>query len=965
MAILKYNIGQERDIVLEKNDYDNSVFYDQYVRALSLVDTYIKDKSLKSSKIISFCGDRGDGKTSCMTTVINIIANKDDANSESAKFVARQRLLNLEKNKAYALELIDPSFFDEDHNVLEIVIGHLYNAFKSLSNNCNFDSKNRVLNSFQKVKKSLCLLRDSNLEAINGLHELDILSSSILLRKQMEDLITNFLSYIKKDIIIIPIDDIDLNMAHAYKMCEQIRKYLSIQNCIVFTGVKISQLLEAVECAISQSIYGFQNVKAIISENEIFEMAEKYINKLLPISGRVNMPKPYSMGEVVIRIEESNGNIIEYTALKEAIVELIFNRTRYLFYNPHDSISPIVPNNLRDLFNLVGLLVSMPDISNSKESDEKHKLDTNKNMFKSYFYTVWINYLSELTKDSFNDIREKLNKLINFDFGTSLNKEVVSILSEKFPQFKNKEKDYNSTIEEEYEVAESSNEASISTGQSSKGTSTSIILESITNSSNFGYNVSIGDVFYLFSLLEGETLSEGDYALVFFLKSFYSIKLYETYDTITENKSNVYPKQNEERVGLTVVDKRFDFTNKLQQLVGGSFFTYSPGDLMPKKKNTFAFDLRIIRGSKLHSLMSNLRKDFEEIQTQENCSDQKICIRKFNLKLQIIEFFILSIKCSIRQKEALPYNNETIANAMKYLRANLEPFHYRKFYPTTGYFIFDILAIFANIINPRYTYLRFSEIDDNLFERILNYNGSLLRKIINECMTYRGHINYEGDELRTQLHRLLSDATIRNAEVLTSVKENIVNERSTSHDSGKAALQSFMTRIQESGMSTHKTGKDAEPYHIKFHFLKPIQELITQLTTDIDEDLKETQSLFWEIFDSMGQYTSNIPPIEYVSKALRYSSRPSTLRKKLQDFDYFKKLTELELKKIFPDRDENYSKDEIQVMLELYYRSVQELPENDFTDNDNIVNVMEPPEIAASEDVKEEDNPVDLQVPRQ
>ena len=44
------------------------------------------------------------------------------------------------------------------------------------------------------------------------------------------------------------------------------------------------------------------------------------------------------------------------------------------------------------------------------------------------------------------------------------------------------------------------------------------MLKSICATDNFGYNVTAGDLFYLFSILEREVLSENDNALLFFLK---------------------------------------------------------------------------------------------------------------------------------------------------------------------------------------------------------------------------------------------------------------------------------------------------------------------------------------------------------------------------------------------------------------------------------------------------------------
>lgn len=103
----------------------------------------------------------------------------------------------------------------------------------------------------------------------------------------------------------------------------------------------------------------------------------------------------------------------------------------------------------------------------------------------------------------------------------------------------------------------------------------------ILDNKNFGYNVSLGDVFYLFRLIEMDTLDEESSALIFFLKSLYSIKLYEAYDSITDRPDMVYPVDDEKTKGIYRIDVRFNHTNSLQRLLCGGYFTYCPGDLLP------------------------------------------------------------------------------------------------------------------------------------------------------------------------------------------------------------------------------------------------------------------------------------------------------------------------------------------------------------------------------------------------
>lgn len=66
MPILRYKFGQERGIVKENAGFDDSIFRDQYVQALRLTNAFVRDKESETLKCVAFCGDRGEGKTSCI-----------------------------------------------------------------------------------------------------------------------------------------------------------------------------------------------------------------------------------------------------------------------------------------------------------------------------------------------------------------------------------------------------------------------------------------------------------------------------------------------------------------------------------------------------------------------------------------------------------------------------------------------------------------------------------------------------------------------------------------------------------------------------------------------------------------------------------------------------------------------------------------------------------------------------------
>lgn len=52
---------------------------------------------------------------------------------------------------------------------------------------------------------------------------------------------------------------------------------------------------------------------------------------------------------------------MEYPSVRQIVPQLIFQKTRYLFYNSPTHVSFIVPRNLRDLRQLIKMLWNMPD----------------------------------------------------------------------------------------------------------------------------------------------------------------------------------------------------------------------------------------------------------------------------------------------------------------------------------------------------------------------------------------------------------------------------------------------------------------------------------------------------------------------------------------------------------------------------------------------------------------------------
>ena len=64
--------GEETDIVIERDNLNSSIFSDQYKYGLGLMENMLHATG-RVSNIIAFCGDRGEGKTSCMRSFMGSV----------------------------------------------------------------------------------------------------------------------------------------------------------------------------------------------------------------------------------------------------------------------------------------------------------------------------------------------------------------------------------------------------------------------------------------------------------------------------------------------------------------------------------------------------------------------------------------------------------------------------------------------------------------------------------------------------------------------------------------------------------------------------------------------------------------------------------------------------------------------------------------------------------------------------
>lgn len=780
MPIFFYK-GDENGVVIEKKDYEKSIFRNQYTQALQLISELSErtcgdngsetEKDVSYPNIIAFCGDRGEGKTSCMLTVRHII----ETQNRKAYQQLTGTLPTIGLKEYQFLNLIEPSFFDQEHNILELVIGQLFREFKKYDKDETVNGSEqymKVLKLFNRVKKCATLLTAKETNLYDSIEELDELAASMSLRKFLDDLIEAYLKLSGGKLLVITIDDMDYNWQGAYDMTKMLSKYLSGRHCIIMVSVSIQQLVEVVKTSFENDV---QHKDTTIAFDTI---AAKYVNKLIPLHFRVEMPKILDLSDRPLHILEKDGRGIvaadAFNSVKHTIVDLIFKKTRYLFYNSVQSVSLIVPDDLRSLRHLLGMLLSMEDYDkNTQDENKKRNNQENKRKFQSYLFHTWTQQLSK-------EDQAFVQRLVYNDQST-VNKLVVNYLKNKV-------------------------DVSVQEGS---------YYKEILSSANYTYNISIGDVFYVLDYIERNAVDRESKLLVFFVKSYYSIMLYTYYDTITTNIDTLHPKKKTDKE-IYKVDSWFYKTNSLQRIVNGSYFTYKPQELLRTKLNSddVAVDMLCIYAGGLNGYLQTLWNDKDRYAAMS--ANEK---KQFEARFRMAELFMLFVS-----RRSYMKNDGLVEIA----REKANPYFVESFGNEMSFYVFDLMAPFVNLINVKFTYDRYEEMANGFYQYALEHEWSLLRKMMSKVV--ESDVSEKRDDPTYQEMRLVSDAVIRNAEILTMLKERIESLDNAFIDESmpsKIMASFFKLLVKNADTRTYEI-QNGEYRKIGYKFIEVIAEELEQ-----------------------------------------------------------------------------------------------------------------------------------------
>ena len=817
---ITFNIGDENRIVVEninKDTIKSSIFSEPYHYILNALDHYIdalpdsRDDDLKSNdiwrnNIFAFIGERGSGKTSCMRSIVHLL--EDPRNSQLDNVVL--------KSNFYALDMIDPSFIDSESNILGVILATLYKKFLDHSHNVNEGLKFKLAESFARVQHDFSRMMTVSAIPDDDLEALSSLSAAIDLRTSMYELIGRFMKYMGKEnaILLISVDDIDLHSKDATKMVEQIRKYLVLPNVLIVMAVKLDQLAKLKRLHYSRE---YSDARQTLNDQDLDEMVDRYITKLVPYNHRVYMPESTFYWDAGLHINQKDISCYQFESVRQAVPELIFRKTRYLFYNSAVKTSFIVPDNLRELRQIIRLLVDMKDYwqydGDGKLIAEEYN---NKEVFKKYLFESWVK--NHLDADS----QEGIKEFASISEAIQINATALRIIRDKF------EKD------KYFEPKDSA-------------------ISNILKSNNQVYNIAIGDVLAIIDLLERKDITLEQLHFLFMIKTIYSMRLYEFYDEYIEelhDNKEFNGEMTSERVLARGLYLDMKLPNYLK-LVGGRFFNTRMIVELPKKSDYPYRSNRVINLEALKALM-------------------KICTDKpgnlMPIELKMAEVFMLCTARIFKSKHYLPLKDRAYIDST-----------YREYrelvYATSlarkpkGYW--DIGAFLFNVVDIERCYQKFEYGDE--FIDLMNqsdasfsnslYNGfkSLAKSDIRNmspkdyqdyCNAHPSLLVSENTELPVfDRHIWLSWACVRNAEILCDLVSFLdEDEYKNSGDDVKILERFFLLMSQYSIYSYDKTGngEEGDYYRINYRFARLVMETLKEISSSYS--LKEIFKLIFDDF---------------------------------------------------------------------------------------------------------------------
>lgn len=541
------NTQNDNDQDTKKEDLFPAFFQEKYKDVFDTLEYIVKRKKGEKEKkeekksdkfddyihnVILISGSRGSGKTSMLHSIGKHLETKNVSGQEFT-----------------CLPPIDPSYFDQNRNILKSVLSKMFKMAKNKFNgkSCYEADFTDLWKSFERVYKTLEYVDGAKKECYT-LEALNESSDASDLRDQMQKLISSFLKAIGENdnILVLLIDDLDMNVSFAAEMMEQIRKFLMVDNLIILVSANLEQLQSEMREYYSKE---FQNVVKNSDLNiDIDDLAAKYLLKMFPPKRRIELDdNKKNLLQTALILEDSsrkdskerfkkyNGD--NRNSLQKVLLTMLWDKTRLLFIPKKDQLHPLIPTTMRELFQFIAVLADMKEVEEPMNGnlfinqENYEKIKKNLAVFKSYFLNIWVSHhVSEDEKQLILNMPQDIEEV---------NKYLIQAINKVGNKYKEEKisKDHFSILKNDKE------NPVLSYTMVSNDDPHFSVANRISNISNEPSNVSYGDLTMIISKYETYFEDSRERNFIEAVKIRYTILLLETLffsqDSINFNDSHI------------------------------------------------------------------------------------------------------------------------------------------------------------------------------------------------------------------------------------------------------------------------------------------------------------------------------------------------------------------------------------------------------------------------------------------
>lgn len=451
---MKLTIKSGMDIVYEDaSTFEQSVHREAYRKAYQITDTIIRQnakfeeyknssgtgrsygtelRNLKQmSNILFFSGERGAGKTSAMLSYMEFLKDyyRNSTSYESEKIIGELRFN--EKDLMFTgLEYIDASRLADKEDILGSVLAKMAKKWLSeekkglaeggLRKSRDYEYKKRQLQmQFNEIYKCLSALKTEkeifDQEDDMYFDTLQKLSFTENLKESFEKLVEMYVEIMQyanasetKHYLVIPIDDLDMNIKNGYEQLEQIRKYLMIPKVIVLISANYEQLEK-----ICYNHYKGEFQYLAEADNYIQKLTREYLEKLVPNEHQIWLKSGKSwehLQNAIIEFEQYNefNKIVPQKLAGNTIADnirlLLKNKFRIRFGIGSKALQYLIPTTLRELSAWLSAVVPLPDQENISIEQYQENM---KIFWTELFPMIQKNCLSENEKEHVNRLLDR------------------------------------------------------------------------------------------------------------------------------------------------------------------------------------------------------------------------------------------------------------------------------------------------------------------------------------------------------------------------------------------------------------------------------------------------------------------------------------------------------------------------------------------------------------------------------